>query len=87
MGVNTDAHQYPVSHAECAQGTERPLPRAGPVRTKKAYQFSRQRFTLEKQPGLDLHQGKRGERSLVDDNGACGVRDEPRPAASRDDLW
>lgn len=69
MGVNTDATSIQFRMLNARKGPSVRSPRA--QCDKKAYQF-RAKVTLEKQPGLDLHQGN-AVKILVDDNGACGV--------------
>src|SRR6476469_5596713 len=69
MGVNTDATSIQFRMLNARKGPSVRSPRA--QCDKKAYQF-RAKATLEKQPGLDLHQGN-AIRILVDDNGASRV--------------
>ena len=69
MGVNTDATSIQFRMLNARKGPSVRSPRA--QCDKKAYQF-RAKAVLERQPGLDLHQGN-AVRILVNDNGSCGV--------------
>ena len=69
MGVNTDATSIQFRMLNARKGPSVRSPRA--QCDKKAYQF-RAKAVLERQPGLDLHQGN-AVRILVNDDGACGV--------------
>lgn len=69
MGLNTDATSLQFRMLNARKGPSVRSPRA--QCDKKAYQF-RAKAELERQPGLELHQGN-VLRVLVDGNGACGV--------------
>src|SRR3954470_6640665 len=69
MGLNTDATSIQFRMLNARKGPSVRSPRA--QCDKKAYQF-RAKVTLEKQAGLDIHQGN-AVRILVDGNGAYGV--------------